>query len=258
MFLKYGFFILFAYFITCFNPSFALTSEDFLNSDMAKKRNSREGNQELILFLSNEIAQNSNSYDLCWEYAALWYSQGDLYETKNEIKKECFRLTKDYALKAVALNPSGPDGHYWLGVGYGLWAEANGILDSLFYADDILNEMTKVIEIETNYFRGSAWAVRAKVYNFAPGWPLSIGDKGKSYQDIKTAISMGGDFRFILVIYIEMLMNDGRLEEAAAEAAKALELPYDMRIPREEDKNIALTKKYLETIKRYIKNRDTR
>jgi tetratricopeptide (TPR) repeat protein len=236
------FFSVFLFFLNLF----PLTTEDFLNMEIIKKRNTHEGNLELLNIISNYMMNDSNNYDLYWESSALWYTEGEFYVSDNESKKECFRIAKDFALNAVRLNPEGPDGHYWLGASYGLWAEANGIFSSLFYAGYIIDEMTAVINLKPDYFRGSAWAIRAEVYDLAPGWPISIGDKQKAEDDIKMALKYGGDFRFVLMIYVEMLLNDGRFSEAKEVAEKALALTYDERVPLEEEDRIEKLKGYLD------------
>ncbi len=232
---------------------YPITIDDFLNSDIGSRRNTHEGNVALLSEVSNEISLDSNKYELFWECSALWYTEGQLYATNRESKKYCFSNVKDNALIAVKLNPSGPEGHYWLGVGYGLWSEANGILDSLFYAGDILNEMTAVIELQPDFFHGEAWAIRAKVYDYAPGWPISIGDKTKAYEDLKMAMKYGSNYRFILQTDVEILMNDGKYKEAREAAEKALTLPYDSRIPKEEDQGIAALSNYLIIINSALK-----
>lgn len=211
-----------------------MTIEDFLKMDMAKQRNTPEGNLVLITAVSNELAKDPNNYELNWLFSAVLYFYGDYHEKDKEKKKAYFARCRDYAKKAVALNPNGPDGHYWLAIGYGKWSEANGILDSLFYADDIAAEMTRVIEINPKYFYGFPWAVRAKVYALAPGWPLSVGDKQKAYQDMETAAKYGSGYKMIFQFYAEILQNDGRNEEALQMIDKALALPIDQLSPMED------------------------
>ncbi len=230
------------------------TTEEFLNEDVAMLRNSREGNIFLLNTLSNELVKNPDSYDLNWEYSAILYFQGDIYENEISKKKEYFLKTKNYAQNAVRLNPSGIDGHFWLATGYGKWSEVNGILNSLFCVGIVRDEMTKVIEIKTNFFRGLPWAIRARAYNFAPGWPISIGNKAQSYFDITNALQFGSDYRYIHQLYAEMLINDGKYKEAEEVIVKALELAFEERIPREEEKTISGLKKDMELIKKKFHN----
>lgn len=229
--------------------------KDIAESDLAKMRNTKTGALQLLQYLKTELSKNPESYDLNWQYAAMCYFYADYYLPKDEkeLKKKLFTLTKKYAQKAVNIKPNGVEGHYWLGVGIGLWSEANGILDSLFNADDVVMEMTKVIQLEPTYFRGTPWIIRAKVYNLAPGWPLSIGDKQKSYEDAKIALQYGSNYRVVYVQYVDILINDKKWNEALKYIEKGLEIPFDQNIPIEEKKSIEQLKNFKKIVEKNIK-----
>jgi hypothetical protein len=247
--MKISFFSL-SFFITLFihTALYPLNTQQFLDLEIAKQRNTREGSLVLITAISNELAKNTNSYELNWLFASMMYFYGDHYENDPERKKAFFTLTKDYALRAVAINNNDPDGHYWLGIGYGKWSEANGILNSLFYADDVYNELKIVVTMDSNYFFGFPWAIMATVHNFAPGWPLSIGNKEMSYKEIQIALNLGVNYKFVYQVYAEMLMNDGKFNEAKNTINHALSMPFDEKYPREDESIISQMKKDLKII----------
>ncbi|OHD56323.1 MAG: hypothetical protein A2Y33_12000 [Spirochaetes bacterium GWF1_51_8] len=218
--------------------------EDIAGSKLAKLRNTLEGTKQLIIELSTALKENPKSYDASWQYAAICYFYGDFYLKDKEAKKKYFTLCKDAAWQATQINPKGIDGHYWLGVGFGMWSEANGILDSLFYADDVASEMTKVIELDPSYFRGTPWMVRAKVYTYAPGWPLSVGDSEKAKADMKMALKYGSDYRVVYVLYSDILMHWGQWDEAMKMIDKGLALPFDKTIPVEEERSLEQLNEY--------------
>jgi len=229
--------------------------KDITSNELAKKRNTLEGTLELIKTLQAKYKADPNSYDTAWQYAAICYFYGDYYlkENDKETKKKYFTICKDAAERAVKLNPKGADGHYWLGIGLGMWSDANGILDSLFFADDVANEMTKVIEMDPSYFRGTPWMVRASVYAFAPGWPLSVGDTDKAYADVKMAFKYGSDYRVIYVLYCRILIHNSKWKEAMNIINKGMALPYDKNIPVEEDSAIAKLKEYKIKVEKELK-----
>lgn len=218
--------------------AFGMTTEEFMALPLADLRNSRSGAYQLLVMTSNAAAVNPGSSVAQWNVAAIYYFIGDYYETNREMKKWLYTRTRDHALEAVRLEPGSADARYWLAVGYGKWSEANGILQSLFYADDVVRELTRTVEIRPDFFFGVPWAIRAKAYNFAPGWPLSIGDKEQSYRDIMTAYRYGPGFRFIFQLHAELLLNDGRYAEAKQVAEKGLALAFDPKSPREEERMI--------------------
>lgn len=220
--------------ITVKSNLISMTTDDFLSMDIAKQRTNLEGCRNLLIMISNELAKNPNSDEMNWLYASMHYFIGDYYETDAEKKKESFNKTRLFALKAISINSNNTDAHYWYGVGLGKWAEANGILDSLFTAADIKDEMTRVVKRRPDFFRGVAWGIRAKVYNLAPGWPLSVGDKEQSYKDIQEAYRYGPDFRFIYQMHAEMLINDGRYREARRIIQQGLALPFELKYQTED------------------------
>ncbi len=226
------------FFIFQVNIIYSVTTMDFITNELASLRNTKEGIIKLLTMLSNDYKTNSNSYNLNWQLSAMTYFYGDYYVTNNEEKKKVFEVSMNFGKKAVSLNPNGADGHYWLGIAYAKWSEANGILSSLFYADDVLDEMTKTIEIRPDFLWGLALSVRARVYSVAPPWPISVGDRKKAYIDIYQALKHGPTYRLVWKFYAEILIDDGRIKEAKEVIEKALALPIDKRIPLEEEKTI--------------------
>lgn len=200
--------------------------DDLLAGDLASKRNTKSGLSELITIVEEELAEDPDSYSANWKYAALLYFYGDFYIDDAKTKKTYFTQCKEYAEKAVELNPDDAAGHYWLGIGYAMWSQANGILKSLFYADDVVDEMTECINIDPTYFKGTPYAVRAKVYSFAPGG-ISVGDTDKAYADLKKAFKYGEDYRVIYQIAAEVYMNEKDWENAKEVIEEGIALPID-------------------------------
>ncbi len=99
--------------------------------------------------------QAKGDYASLWQFAKAAYYYGEYDLINGEQKKLVFTEAKEAALQAVVVNDKSPEGHYWLGVAYGAWAEVNGVLNSLQLAGTIAEEMTKVIAIDPSYHNGS-------------------------------------------------------------------------------------------------------
>ncbi|MGC8765540.1 MAG: hypothetical protein ACP5QT_06610 [Brevinematia bacterium] len=233
-----------------FNLSFSSTTLDFITNEVASLRNTEEGILKLLSILSNEYLKDTNSYDVNWQLSAITYFYGDYYVKDSETKKKVFEQAKNFGLAAVKIKPDAPDGHYWLGIAYAKWSEANGILSSLFYADDVLEEMTKTVELQPDFLWGLALAVRSRVYSLAPGWPISVGDRKKAYIDIYQALKYAGNYRLVWKLYADLLVDDNKTEEARKVIEKALSFPFDKRIPKEEEKTISELNELLKRVKR--------
>jgi tetratricopeptide (TPR) repeat protein len=207
---------------------------DILNSGIAEKRNTEAGLFEMIKELELKLKQNPNDYDALWMSAALNYFYGDFYASDKDTKKKYFTICKDYADKAVRIKPKGIAGHYWLGVGMAKWAEYNGVIYSLFTADDIMNEMTTVINLNPQFFMGTPWAIRATVYAMAP--PLiSVGDKDKAKEDIQKALFYSKNYRATYQIVADVYVYWRDWEQADKIIDQALSIPYNPLMEVEEN-----------------------
>ncbi len=207
--------------------------EDLLLNGPAQKRETKQGLQDLLRELETKLKTEPGDYEANWMYATLCYFYGAFYAADKKVKKRYFTLCKDYADKAVHINPTGTAAHYWLGVGMAMWAEANGILYSLFTADDIANEMTKVIQLNPAFFKGMPWAIRASVYAYAPA-VISVGDKQKAEQDITQALFYGKTYRQTYQLVADIYIYWKEWENAKQVIDTALCLPFNNLMAVEE------------------------
>ncbi|MBN1799398.1 MAG: hypothetical protein JW822_12535 [Spirochaetales bacterium] len=207
--------------------------DDLLSSGLADKRQTEQGLNELLNELKGMLQTDSGDYDALWMYAALNYFYGDFYATEHNTKKRYFTICKDYADKAVRIKRTGVAAHYWLGVGMAKWAEYNGIIYSLFSADDILKEMTIVITLNPNFFKGMPWAIRATVYALAPGG-ISVGDRDKARTDITKALFYGYDYRQTYQLIADIYIAWGEWENAKKMIDVALTFPFNSLMEVEE------------------------
>jgi hypothetical protein len=214
---------------------------DLLYSKEASQRETLSGLDDLLKKGAEELAAKPGDYQLLWMYAALNYYKGEFYSTNPEDKKKYFTICKDYADQATKVNPKGIAGHYWLGVGLAKWAEANGALFSLFSADDILEQMNIVINMDPTYFKGLPYAIRASVYAMAPGI-ISVGDWDKARADIQSALKYGKDYRSNYLLIADIYIAWGEWANAQKTIDEGLALPYDSRLPLEENDCIAKLK----------------
>jgi hypothetical protein len=93
--------------------------------------------------------------------------------TDKDALLEMFTHGMDYATMAAELYPSA-DSYYWRSSNTGRWGETKGILDSLFKAGPMKEDLLKVIEYDKVY--ADAWYVFSRLYLKLPGWPISFGN----------------------------------------------------------------------------------
>jgi tetratricopeptide (TPR) repeat protein len=99
---------------------------------------------------------------------------------------DLFQKGIDWSKKAIALNPKGAGGHFWLGVNNGKYGESRGILKSLFLVGPIKDEMKQVIAIDPAYEFGGAYRVLGRMFYKLPGF--AGGGADKSITNLKKSL----------------------------------------------------------------------
>ncbi|MGB9621006.1 MAG: tetratricopeptide repeat protein [Brevinematia bacterium] len=171
----------------------------------------------------NLFNNDKNNYEYAYKYCAFARFYGFYFLKEKSEREKVFEEAKNAGEVAVKLSPNSPEGHYFLGVAYGSWAEEKGVMNSLFLAEPIVDEMTKVIKIDPSFRNGSAYMVRGRVYQKAPGWPISIGDKQKAQEDFEKAITYTN--RQAYRYYAEFLIDQNQKEKGLEIIEKGLSLP---------------------------------
>lgn len=129
-----------------------------------------------------------DKYEVFWKLSRILYYVGS-YKEKKRDKKTIFSQGIYYAKKAVDLEPEKPDGYYWLGVNYGVYGEARGVLNSLFLVDDIKEAMNKVIELDRSYEEGGPDRVLGRLFFKVPRF--AGGSKKKSLEHFLKSLEYG-------------------------------------------------------------------
>lgn len=215
-------------------PLFGSGLQLFTDPALIQQRNSSAGLKQLMAQAWTNLQADPESYDYNWQYAGVMYFYGDFYLKDKKSRKYYFNQARIYARKATQLNPSGVEGHFLMGVASAMWAESNGVLQSLFMADDVARYMSRVIELDPAFYQGIPWAIRAQVYGLAPGKPISVGDHTRAYSDFVNAYKYNQGYRVVYQLNAYMLMQHKKWTEADQVVTKALAFPRDTGRPREE------------------------
>lgn len=176
-------------------------------ADLAKAKEALAKYQEALL-------KGDNNYESYWKMAKAEYWIGG-HEPEDKAKKAAFQMGIYYGKKAVALEPEKPDGHYWLGVNYGLYGEAKGVLKSLSLVKPIKAEMNKVVALDRSYEFGGADRVLGRVYFKLPGF--AGGSKSKSLEHLIKSKEYGPNDATTRMYLAETHLALDQVEEARQE-----------------------------------------
>jgi len=149
--------------------------------DLAKAKDALAKYQEALI-------KNEDVYGAYWRMARVEYWIGD-HTADSTAKKHIFEQGIYHAKRAIQVDAEKPEGHYWLGVNYGVYGEAKGVLKSLSLVSPIKQEMNKVLALDAGYDDGGADRILGRVYYEVPG--LFGGDKKKSLQHLLKSRELG-------------------------------------------------------------------
>src|SRR5271157_4732327 len=117
-----------------------------LDESYWSNRNSQDGAKAGYDYYKGEYGKEKN-YENAWEFARAAYFYADNFIKKPELKKVIFTEAKLASEDSTNYNPAGVEGHYYLAVSLGSWAEANGVFASLGAVGPILKEAGLVIKL---------------------------------------------------------------------------------------------------------------
>jgi len=167
--------------------------------------------KEALVKYQAALAAGEDAYDVNWRLARVEYWIGDHTADKNA-KKQIFQQGIDYAKKAVELGPDKVEGHFWLGVCYGVYGEAKGVLKSLSLVKPIKEEMRRVLEIDPAYDKGGADRILGRVFHEVPG--LFGGSEKKSLEHLLKAVEYGPRVGLNLLYLADTYISLGQIDKA--------------------------------------------
>ena len=170
--------------------------------------------KEALAVYQEALLQNEDAFGAYWRMARVEYWIGD-HATTGAEKKQAFQMGIYHAKKAVALKPDRPEGHYWLGVNYGSYGEAKGVIKSLSLVGPIKEEMNKVLAIEPAFENGGADQLLGRLYYELPG--LFGGDKKKSLDHLLKSKELGPRVGLTRIFLADTYLAMGEVEKARGE-----------------------------------------
>jgi tetratricopeptide (TPR) repeat protein len=157
------------------------------------------------------LAAGEDAFEASWRLARVCYWIGDHTGAK-DLKKTILLQGVEHAKKAVELDPKRAEGHFWLGVCYGVYGEAKGVLKSLALVKPIKEAMRRVLEIDPAYDRGGADRVLGRVYHEVPGF--AGGSEKQSLEHLLKAVEYGPRVGLNLLYLADTYISLDRIDDA--------------------------------------------
>jgi len=195
-------------------------------ADLAKAK-------EALAKLEEALTAGEDAYSAYWRMARLEYWIGD-HTANGEAKKKLFLQGVEHAKRAVELDPDKADGHFWLGVCYGVYGEAKGVLKSLALVKPIKAAMRRVLEIDPAYDRGGADRVLGRVFHEVPR--IAGGSEKTSLEHLLKSVEYGPRVGLNLLYLADTYISLDRVEDARKTLETILTMePYPDLLPETEE-----------------------
>ncbi len=210
-----------------------LSAQDALKQadELIEKRQSLQQVIQAMEILKKELS--AHPYEAGWRYLRAAYYFGKKCKDKSrkiKVYQEAIKLGENLVKKY----PDGVEGHFWLGVVYGVYGEARGVMKSLFLIKPIKREMKEVLRLNPKYDCGGAQRVLGRLYYKVPG--LFGGSKTKSLKYLLESKKICPNSLLTRIYLAETLKAKGKKKEARAELEEALTLePIPSEKPEEEE-----------------------
>jgi tetratricopeptide (TPR) repeat protein len=127
--------------------------------------------------------------------------------------------------QAARLQPSRPEGHFWMAANMGRLAESYGLTQGLKYRGRVKDELERVLAIDPGWQQGSADRALGVWYTKVPR--LFGGSHAKAEEHLRRALSYNPHSTASLYFLAELLESDGRRAESRAALQQTLDAPLD-------------------------------
>lgn len=127
-----------------------------------------------------------------------------------------------YAENLLAQQPDGVAGHYWKASNLSGLADVNRLRGFKLLAQ-IMDELKRSLSLDETYDQAGAHRVLGRIYFEAPSWPLSVGNREKSLEQLTAAVRLAPDNSTNHLYLAETLLAMGKKARASEELEKVLQ-----------------------------------
>ena len=168
------------------------------------------------------LRRDAANYDALWKIARANYWLGGHVAENDRMAILEDGIARGRA--AVSLAPNRPEGHFWMAADMGAAGELSSRA-GLKYRKAIKEELETVLRIDAGFLQGSADRALGRWYFKVPR--LFGGSKKSAEQHLRASLKYDPRSTASHFFLAELLLDDGRRDEARAEAQQVLDAPVD-------------------------------
>jgi len=168
-------------------------------------------------------ASAGRDFEASWKLARACYWIGG-HGTETERRASLDRGVRA-GEQAIALDPSQPEGHFWLAANMGALAESYGVTQGIKYRGRIKDELQKVLAMNPAWLQGSPDRALGWWYHQVPG--LFGGSEERAEEHLRKALTYNPNSTVTLYFLSQVVRDRGRKEESRRLLQQVLDAPLD-------------------------------
>ena len=188
-----------------------------------RQRTNLDRAREAAAIWEARLAADARDFQAAWKLARALYWIGG--HDVQEARRKALERGVVAGQQAAALQPSRPEGHFWMAANMGALAESFGMLQGLRYRGPIKDALETVLRLDPAFQQGSADRALGRWYFKVPG--LFGGSKKKSEEHLRKSLTYNPDSTASHFFLAETLFELNRDAEAIEELQKVLAAPLD-------------------------------
>ena len=170
------------------------------------------------------LKQDPRNFDAAWKLARVSYWLGGHAPDKE--RRAHLERGMEAARAAIALDPSRPDGHFWLAANMGTLAESFGLRNGLRYRGPVKQELETVLKLDPGFMKGSADRVLGRWYFRVP--KLFGGSNKRAEEYLRSSLKYDENSTISRFFLAEVLIDEDRRPEARAELQQVIDAPLSV------------------------------
>jgi tetratricopeptide (TPR) repeat protein len=202
-------------------PGLALVAQEAADALYADRTNLTSARRAADLW-SAALTNNPRDFGSAWKLARTDYWLGG-HVPKPE-QRGFYDRGIEAGRRAIAIDPTKPEGHFWLAANMGARAESSGVA-GLKYRKPIKTELEIVLRLDPAFLEGSADRALGRWYHEVPR--LLGGSRKQAEAHLKASLKYKDDSAVTHYFLADLYADTGRVDDARAEVQKVLEAPVD-------------------------------
>lgn len=184
-------------------------------------RENQESARQAAEIWTAQLRSDPTAFDAAWKLARARYWLGG--HASEAERRSVLESGIEAGRTAVALRGNRPEGHFWIAANMGALADALGLRAGLKYRKPIKEALDTVLRLDAPFMDGSADRALGRWYFKVPR--LLGGSHQESEKHLRESLRYNDRGTASHYFLAELLIDDGRKNEARAELEKVLDAP---------------------------------